>query len=68
MPTDFADYCAIVKNGDIEIAIEALSDQVIIEEDKFKSGYECTKCSGDSYLNESCTFCKGTGRESTDDI
>ena len=54
---------AIVSDGKTQIAIEALADQVIIEEDKFKSGYECSKCEGESYLDENCDFCKGTGRE-----
>jgi len=54
---------AIVSDGRTEIAIEALDDQIIIEEDKFKSGYECTMCDGESYLDETCDFCKGAGKE-----
>lgn len=54
---------AIVSDGKTQIAIEALSDQVIIEEDKFKSGYECSKCGGDCYLDEDCSYCQGKGKE-----
>lgn len=63
-PLEVIHNVAIVSDGKTQIAIEALSDQVIIEEDKFKSGYECSKCGGDCYLDEKCDFCKGTGRES----
>jgi hypothetical protein len=57
------DNCAIITDGPVHIAIEALSDHVIILEDKFKTGYECTTCQGESYLNEQCSYCKGSGRE-----
>ena len=32
-------------------------------EDKFKSGYECSKCGGDCYIDAECSYCKGVGRE-----
>lgn len=51
---------AIINN---EFGIIPDIDQVIILEDKFKSGYECSKCGGDCYLDAPCDFCKGTGKE-----
>jgi co-chaperonin GroES (HSP10) len=38
----------------------ALGDRVLIEEDKFKSGYECTTCEGTTKVK--CEECGGTGR------
>lgn len=37
----------------------ATGDRVLIEEDKFRSGYECSKCSGEGKL--SCDGCGGIG-------
>lgn len=37
----------------------ALGDRVLVEEDEFKSGYECTLCNGAGKI--ACDNCKGEG-------
>lgn len=54
---------AIVRVRDTELALECIGDQIIVLEDKFKTGYECSKCDGEGYTDEECDFCKGTGKE-----
>jgi len=41
----------------------ALGDRVLIEEDKFKSGYECEVCNGSG--NAPCGSCGGSGSSAT---
>ena len=53
----------IIDLGKEEIGLECIGDQVIVLEDKFKSGYECSRCDGEGYLEEDCEFCKGVGKE-----
>lgn len=57
---------AILNIGKTEIGLECIGDQIIVLEDKFKTGYECSKCEGDRYLDEPCNFCNGTGKENAD--
>src|SRR3990172_5592755 len=51
-----------------ELAIEALGKRVIIVEDRFRTGYECSTCDGVGFFNEECPHCNGktilTGIES----
>lgn len=42
--------------------LEALGDRLIIQEDKFKTGYECHTCDGDGFIKEDCGFCVGRGK------
>lgn len=37
----------------------AMGDRVLIEEDEFKTGYECTQCNGNQKVP--CDVCNGTG-------
>lgn len=48
----------VVKIGDLKFW--ALGDRVLIIEDEFKSGYECSECGGSG--NTPCEGCGGTGR------
>lgn len=43
-----------------ELAMEALGTNVIIKEDRFKSGNECKRCDGLGFLDEVCRQCEGT--------
>lgn len=42
-----------------KVGFFATSDYIIIEEDEFRSGYECTNCVGVGKVT--CTRCHGTG-------
>lgn len=44
---------------DDTLALEAMQDNIIVEEDPFKTGYECKDCDGVGHLNEICWKCKG---------
>lgn len=54
---------AEITAGKSKLGLEVIGDQIIVLEDKFKTGYECSKCDGEGYTNEDCDFCKGTGKE-----
>ena len=56
--TDNLKNVTIIKSGNHEIGLECVFDKVIVLMDKFKTGFECTKCEGECYLNEPCDFCK----------
>lgn len=43
--------------GDLKFG--ALGDRLLIEEDEFKSGYECSSCGGDGTV--ACSNCSGRG-------
>jgi co-chaperonin GroES (HSP10) len=45
------------KIGNVEFI--ACGDRVVIREDEFRSGYECTQCNGATKIV--CTNCEGTG-------
>lgn len=49
---------AIIKNI---IAMRANGDRLIILEDDFNSGYECTQCGGLGHTGKKCPHCRGTG-------
>lgn len=42
-----------------ELKFEALGDRLIIQEDEFKTGYECTTCNGETKVM--CDGCGGFG-------
>lgn len=46
------------KVGEVEFI--ALADRVVVEEDEFRSGYECNACAGKGKLV--CVGCQGTGK------
>jgi co-chaperonin GroES (HSP10) len=39
----------------------AYGDRVLVLEDEYSSGRECTKCQGKGHLGEICKWCQGTG-------
>jgi len=57
-----------------ELKFWALGDRILIQEDEFKSGYECQNCAGagkhpciecngtGSYSLKKCSHCSGTGK------
>lgn len=49
--------------GISSVGLSCIGDQIIVLEDKFRTGYECSKCDGECYLDEKCEFCNGTGKE-----
>lgn len=53
---------------DDSIALEALDDFVIVQEDKFRTGFECKSCDGTGHGKEVCHVCKGTKQEKIDDV
>ncbi len=57
----------IVKSGQNELVLEALGDLIIVLEDKFKTGFECSKCQGECYEDVPCKYCNGTGKEGIGD-
>lgn len=52
------------------MTMEAHADRLIIVQDPFVSGYECTVCGGKNVINEvsyvKCPDCEGAGRRSSD--
>lgn len=77
-PIDISDIIkGAITNGEAEpmlaviddsIALEALDDFVIVQEDKFRTGYECKACDGSGHGKEVCHVCKGTKLETIDDV
>jgi co-chaperonin GroES (HSP10) len=52
----------IIETGKAPFILEALGDRLIIQEDKFKTGYECKACEGEGYIPDiACSFCVGRG-------
>jgi co-chaperonin GroES (HSP10) len=59
----------ILEMPDLRLAIEALPNKIVVLLDKFKSGYECTKCKGSGKLRSlvvegalrTCDQCNGRG-------
>lgn len=41
-------------------ALEALDNFIIVQEDKFRTGYECKACDGEGHGNKVCPSCKGS--------
>lgn len=46
-----------------DLTFSAKGDRIIIREDEFKTGYECTRCGGATAV--SCDACTGTGLSPT---
>lgn len=42
-----------------DLTFEALGDRLVIQEDEFRSGYECSTCGGSGKIN--CLNCGGAG-------
>lgn len=53
---------------DDTIALEALDDFLVVQEDKFRTGYECKTCDGNGHLNKQCTKCHGDRTEKITDV
>lgn len=47
---------AIIDN---ELGLEALGSNLIIKEDKFRTGYECKTCDGEGTTGNKCKICNG---------
>lgn len=45
---------------DGKLTLEAMFDNVIIEEDKFRHGYECKTCDGVGHTGVPCKVCNGS--------
>jgi len=61
--TQIADSTSLTTNGIFDLGplkFWALGDRVLIQEDDFKSGYECETCGGLGKVN--CSNCGGLGR------
>jgi co-chaperonin GroES (HSP10) len=72
IPTDFPDFqtgktppnnnsIAIIAG---KLAVEALNNKVMVVEDEFRMGYECSLCGGGEGISQSkikCDECSGTG-------
>lgn len=43
-------------------SMEAYYDRIVVVQDEYKSGRECTKCGGKGHLGVKCKYCRGTGR------
>lgn len=57
-----ANVTIIVDKGK-QLALEGMAEQIIVKQDKFKTGFECKECDGEGYLEQRCGFCEGKGRE-----
>lgn len=53
---------------DDTIALEALDDFLVVQEDKFRTGYECKSCDGLGHTTEPCTKCKGSKTQIITDL
>lgn len=53
---------------DDKLALEALDDFLVVQEDKFRTGFECVVCDGLGHGTIICTKCKGTKQVKVDDI
>lgn len=56
-PQASANTYTVIEN---KLALEALNDNIIVLEDKFKTGYECNACNGTGDSTETCSLCNGT--------
>ena len=63
-----ANTYTIVHGDKGDIALVAWGDRLIIEEDKFKSGFECKTCDGDGHTDEVCPVCQGSKIELFDNV
>jgi len=48
---------AIIKQTE---ALRAIGHRILVLEDEFKSGYECTECGGTGHSDVKCPHCKGS--------
>jgi len=60
---DWQDKVYSLKIGISSVGLSCIGDQILVLEDKFRTGYECSKCDGEGYLDEKCPSCSGTGKE-----
>jgi co-chaperonin GroES (HSP10) len=60
---NWEDKIYYVPAGLSQVGLSCIGDQIIVLEDKFRTGFECSKCDGEGYSEEDCDFCKGTGKE-----
>lgn len=60
-------YTVITGEGGKRLALEATDDQIIVVEDKFRTGFECKTCDGEQHTGKNCEWCKGTGVEPDSD-
>lgn len=56
------------ETGNDSFMMEASGDRIIVEEDKFKTGYECRTCDGERFSKNPCGNCNGTGKEGLEQI
>lgn len=54
---------AIIKAKNMNLALECMGDNIIVIEDRWRSGYECSMCDGNCYLDEPCPVCNGEIRD-----
>lgn len=50
-----------------KFALSPNGTRILIREDEFRTGLECTTCDGKGHTNEKCPLCKGTKFESSID-
>jgi co-chaperonin GroES (HSP10) len=50
-----------------KLALKAVGRRIIVKEDKFRTGYECSTCDGEGFINEPCQLCKGETTEKARD-
>lgn len=43
-----------------QYALRPIKDRILVQEDPFKSKYDCKECSGLGHLGVVCKYCKGT--------
>lgn len=61
VPEQLKKNVTIVTDKGKSLALEATGDQIIVLQDKFRTGYECKTCDGEGYIEGKCGACNGEG-------
>src|SRR5690348_13340388 len=66
--TGFVKHEPILALIEDNFALEALDNFIIVQEDKFRTGYECKACDGEGHGTTVCPKCKGSKTRVISDI
>lgn len=68
VPKELKKNVTIITDKGKSLALEATGDQMIVLQDKFRTGFECKTCDGECYTNVICSYCHGIGTVGEGDL